>query len=170
MVYDSQLSNSQGAAINLRSSTIPIAFCSRESHRRLVFPRLHSWVRQTLLAWLNRKYLGDRLRRFLCHPATVSQKIVYVMLDMLKVNFLQIPSMFTTILHKKALLLITVPKVQITTPYSCNIANGECLRLVKVIWQMSPFLILCRHKGLYLMQYRTSSKECNNYVTYRYTP
>ena len=41
--------------------------------------------------------LSGRSRWFLSYIATVPHMNLYVMLDMLKVNFLQIPSMFTTI-------------------------------------------------------------------------
>ena len=41
--------------------------------------------------------LSGRSRRFLSYIATIPHMNLYVMLDMLKVNFLQIPSMFTTI-------------------------------------------------------------------------
>ena len=44
--------------------------------------------------------LGGRFRCFLCLNGTVPHMNFYVMLDILKVNFSQIPSMFTTILHK----------------------------------------------------------------------
>ena len=44
--------------------------------------------------------LEGRSRWFLSYIATVPHMNLYVMLDRLKVNFLQIPSMFTTIPHK----------------------------------------------------------------------
>ena len=84
---------------------------------------------------------------FLFLTATVPQMIFYVMFDIFKVNFLQIPSMFTTITQKSEVIDIG-PKVQITPPNPCNIANGDSSRLVKAKWQMSPFLILSRHIGL----------------------
>ena len=40
-------------------------------------------------------------------------------------------------------------------------------QLVKTKWRISPFLILSQHIGLWPMYYFMTSKECNNYITYR---
>ena len=135
-----------------------------------LFPRLYCWVRQSVLAYLNCTVLvgnplSGRSRWFLSYIATVPHMNLYVMQDMLKVNFLQTPSMFTIIQYTARSCWYRSPKVQITPPNSSNIARGKCSRLVRAKWQMSSFLIVSQHIGLWPMHCRTPSKECNYYVT-----
>ena len=70
-----------------------------------------------------------------CH-GTICELVV---LDKLKVIFLPIPAIPPQY-HKKRSYWYRSPK---------------CSRLVKVKWQMSPFLILSHHVGLRPMHYRT---------------
>ena len=121
---------------------------------------------QAVCMGLTQSYsLGGRFRWFLCYTATVLYKNLHVKLDMLKVNFLQIPSMFTTIPHRKRSCWYWSLKFRLPHQIPA-ISPTECSQLVNSKWQMLPFLILLQHIGLKPMHYCTPSKKCNNYVCY----
>ena len=108
--------------------------------------------------------LSGRSRWFLSYIATVPHMNLYVMLDMWKVNFLQIPSMFTTIQYTARSCWYWSP----ISDYSAKFLQyrprkrftvGES-KMTNVI-----FFIVSQHIGLWPMHSRTPSKECNYYVT-----
>ena len=83
---------------------------TKKQHKPYTCSCLYSWITsmadipetillsQAVCIGLTQPYsLSGRSRWFLSYIATVPHMNLYVLLDMLKVNFLQIPSMFTTI-------------------------------------------------------------------------
>ena len=113
--------------------------------------------------------LDGRSCWLLSYIATVPHMNLYFILDMLKMNFLPIPSMFTTIPHKTRSCRYRSPKFRLLD----QIPTISPAERVHGWWEPNNkchlFFLYNKSIGLWPMHYRTPSKECNYYVTW-YTP